>query len=220
MSISGCWRFWLVSGRMSERLGQAFFARPATEVAPALLGQLLVRKLDGVRLAGRIVETEAYCPSGTPDLACHGSKNRGRPTARTTVMFGPAGHIYIYLNYGLHWMFNVVTGASGEPGAVLVRALEPVAGQGKMATLRENRPESEWTNGPAKLTQALQIDDQFSGASLFAVDGVIWIEKAPALLPEQVCCGPRVGLGQTPEPWFSMPWRFWEGGNPYVSKYR
>ncbi|MCA9983756.1 MAG: DNA-3-methyladenine glycosylase [Anaerolineales bacterium] len=205
---------------MSKRLAQSFYARPATVVAQALLGQILVRELDGVRLAGRIVETEAYCDGAEPDLACHGSKNGGRPTARTAVMFGPAGHIYIYLNYGLHWMFNIVTGEPDKPSAVLVRALAPVAGQAKMATLRGDRPEQEWTNGPAKLTQALAIDNSFNGASLFAPDGVIWIEQAPALSAAQLCRGPRVGLGKTPEPWFSIPWRFWEGDNPFVSSYR
>ena len=205
---------------MAEQLGQSFYARPATRVAQALLGQLLVRELDGSRLAGRIVETEAYCDGDEPDLACHGSKNDGRPTARTAVMFGPAGYIYIYLNYGLHWMFNIVTGEPDKPSAVLVRALEPVAGQAKMATLRGHRPEPEWTNGPAKLTQALRIDNSFNGASLFAPNGVIWIEQAPAVAPEKICRGPRVGLGKTPEPWFSVPWRFWEGDNPFVSSYR
>ena len=203
-----------------SRLTQSFYARPATVVAQALLGQLLVRQAEGVRLSGRIVETEAYCGGDEPDLACHGTRNNGRPTARSAVMFGPAGHAYIYFNYGIHWLFNVVTGQSGEASGVLIRAVEPLEGQPLMARLRQGQPMQQWTNGPAKLTKALLIDKSQNGASLFAPDGVIWIEAAPSIAAQDVCRGPRVGLGKTPEPWFSIPWRYWEKGNRYVSKYR
>ena len=165
-------------------------------------------------------KTEAYCASEEPDLACHGAKNKGRPTRRTAVMFGPAGFVYIYLNYGLHWMFNVVTGQPDVPGAVLVRAVEPVSGEAIMSELRAGLPREQWTNGPAKLTRALQIDKSFNEAPLFADEGVVWIEAGPELSLDEVCSGPRVGLGKTPEPWFSIPWRFWERNNPFVSKYR
>jgi DNA-3-methyladenine glycosylase len=104
-------------------LPQDFYARPARVVAPELLGKKLVRMWNDQRIAGLIVETEAYCDADEPDLACHGDRaNNGRPTSRTEVMFGPAGYSYIYFTYGMHWMFNIVTGETGQANAVLIRA--------------------------------------------------------------------------------------------------
>ena len=200
------------------QLGQDFYARPARTVAVDLLGKKLVRLVDGRRLAGMIVETEAYCDAAEPDLACHGDRaNNGRPTPRTQIMFGPAGYAYVYFTYGIHWMFNIVTGQEGFANAVLVRALEPLEGEEIMAQNRFNRPRSQWTNGPAKLAQALAIDRLLNGANLFRPGGVIWIEDAPPITQEAIGVGPRVGLGKTPEPWLSMPWRYWIKGNPFVS---
>lgn len=202
------------------KLTQDFYARPARQVAVDLLGKRLVRLIDGRRVSGIIVETEAYCDSEEPDLACHGDRaNNGRPTPRTQVMFGAAGYAYIYFTYGIHWMFNIVTGQPGEANAVLIRALEPVEGEEIMALNRGGkRPRSEWTNGPAKLAQALAIDKKLNGANLFGPDGVIWIEDGPAIAPDVLGVGPRVGLGKTPEPWYSVPWRYWIEGNEFVSK--
>ena len=200
------------------RLQRPFFARPARVVAQELLGKRLVRSLNGRLLAGTIVETEAYCDSDEPDLACHGHRaNRGKPTGRTAVMFGSAGFAYVYFSYGIHWLFNVVTGEPGQANAVLVRALEPVLGLEEMQRGRNGRSAAQLTNGPAKLTQALQIDKSFGGANLCHPDGVLWIEDAPPLPSAVICCGPRIGLGKTPEPWLSMPWRYWVCGNPFVS---
>ncbi|MBK8901794.1 MAG: DNA-3-methyladenine glycosylase [Anaerolineaceae bacterium] len=196
-----------------------FYAHSARTVAQALLGKTLVRRLNGRRLSGTIVETEAYCDGDAPDLACHGERvNNAQPTPRTAVMFGPAGVAYVYFTYGIHWMFNVVTGQTGQPNAVLVRALEPVEGIDQMMALRGERPLTQLTNGPAKLAQALAIDKSLNGANLCAPDGVIWIEDAPAVPPSLIAVGPRIGLGKTPEPWYSMPWRYWLAGNPFVSK--
>lgn len=201
------------------RLQRPFLARPARVVAVELLGKTLVRLVDGQRVAGTIVETEAYCDSEEPDLACHGHRaNNGRPTPRTAVMFGPAGYSYVYFTYGIHWMFNIVTGQPGEANAVLVRALEPLAG---LPIMRQNRggvADSQLTNGPAKLAQALKIDKSLNETNLCQPDGVIWLEDAPAIESVQVAAGPRIGLGKTPEPWFSMPWRYWIAGNQHVSK--
>jgi DNA-3-methyladenine glycosylase len=197
-------------------LPAAFFARPARQVAQALLGQRLVRRLDGARISGVIVETEAYCDSDAPDLACHGARNQGRPTRRTAVMFGPPGFAYVYFTYGNHWLFNVVTGRPGQANAVLIRALEPVEGAALMAVRRAGRPRSAWTNGPGKLAQALAIDAALNGAALTDPNGLIWIEAGPT--PEAIACGPRIGLGKTPEPWLSVPWRYWLPGNPFVSR--
>jgi DNA-3-methyladenine glycosylase len=196
-----------------------FYNRPARTVAQALLGYRLVRWLNGRRLSGVIVETEAYCDHSTDrDLACHGDRaNNGRPTPRSAVMFGPAGHAYVYFTYGMHWMFNVVTGEAGQANAVLIRALEPVEGIETMEQ-RRKRPFAELTNGPAKLAQALAIDKSLGGANLCAPDSVIWIEAYRAITPDAIALGPRIGLGQTPEPWFSMPWRYWVEGNRFVSR--
>lgn len=202
-----------------ERLGYDVYARPSCTVAQVLLGKKLVRQIDGRLLSGIIVETEAYCDSTERDLACHGDKaNGGSPTPRTQVMFGPAGHAYVYFTYGVHWMFNVVTGKSGQANAVLIRALEPIAGQDFMREQRGGRPLAELTNGPAKLAQAFAIDKNQNGINLCDPNGVIWIETAPDLAPAQIGNGPRIGLGKTPEPWLSMPWRYWVRGNPFVSK--
>lgn len=200
-------------------LPPTFYARPARTVAQALLGKKLVRQLNGRTLSGTIVETEAYCDANEPDLACHGDRaNNGQPTPRTAVMFGPAGFAYVYFTYGIHWLFNVVTGDVGQANAVLIRALEPVAGVEKMVEHRGERPLPQLTNGPAKLTQALAIDKSLNAANLCQPDGVIWIEDAPAVPPNQIAVGPRIGLGKTPEPWYSIPWRYWLADNPFVSK--
>ena len=201
------------------KLPQAFYAHSARTVAQALLGKKLVRRLDGRLLSGIIVETEAYCDGEERDLACHGERvNDAQPTPRTAVMFGPAGFAYVYFTYGIHWMFNVVTGQAGQPNAVLVRALEPVDGIEQMREHRGERPLAQLTNGPAKLTQALAIDKSHNGQNLCRPDGVIWIEDAPAVPQSHIAVGPRIGLGKTPEPWYSIPWRYWLADNPFVSK--
>ncbi len=208
-----------------ERLERPFFTRPACVVAQELLGKRLVRMVNGRILSGIIVETEAYCDSDELDLACHGDRaNGGRPTPRTAVMFGPAGFAYVYFTYGMHWMFNVVTGQVGQANAVLIRALEPVDGVAVMVENRNGRfsqngrPHPQLTNGPAKLAQALAIDKSLNGANLCATGGVIWIANAPDLPAAAVASGPRIGLGQTPEPWLSMPWRYWVRENKFVSR--
>jgi len=189
-----------------------------------------VRVIDGERshdnpasspkvLSGLIVETEAYCDGEARDMARHGDRaNSGPPTPRTQIMFGPAGHAYVYFTYGMHWMFNVVTGQTGQANAVLIRALQPVEGVERMQQQRRGRPYHELTNGPAKLAQALAIDQFYNGANLCDPEGVIWIETAPAVDPALIKSGPRIGLGQTPEPWLSMPWRYWIKENSFVSR--
>jgi DNA-3-methyladenine glycosylase len=199
-------------------LPQTFYARSARQVAVDLLGKRLVRLLDDKRVSGIIVETEAYCDADQPDLACHGDRaNNGRPTARTAVMFGPAGNAFVYFTYGMHWMFNVVTGIEGEANAVLIRALEPVEGLETMRSLRQ-RSDSELTNGPAKLAQALAIDKSLNSVSLLENDSAIWIEEGIGIAQDEISTGPRIGLGQTPEPWFSVPWRYWVSDHPFVSR--
>jgi DNA-3-methyladenine glycosylase len=189
------------------RLPRSFFARPTLEVARALLGQRLVRLRppDGPaapeRLAGLIVETEAYV--GQEDLACHA---RGGLTARNKVMFGAPGHAYVYFTYGMHWMLNVVTEVEGFPAAVLVRAIVPVSGVDTMRRLRHDRPDRILTDGPAKLTQALDIDRALNGSDLCAAGVSLWVEAAPPVPEAAVTYGPRIGIDHTPEPWKSLPW--------------
>jgi DNA-3-methyladenine glycosylase len=206
----------LVSSRL---LRPEFYSSNSRQVAAQLLGKRLVRSIDGRRLSGIIVETEAYCDADEPDLACHGDRaNAGRPTLRTEVMFGPAGFAYVYFTYGMHWMFNVVTGENGVASAVLIRALEPEEGQEAMARHRARRRRDEWTNGPGKLAQALAIDKSLNGANLCRPDSHIWIEEGSFIDPVRIERGRRIGLGSTPEPWRSVPWRFWVKGNRFVSR--
>jgi DNA-3-methyladenine glycosylase len=129
------------------RLGREFYARDTLTVARELLGQRLVRVMeDGQRLAGIIVETEAYI--GEEDQACHASHGR---TPRNAVMYGPAGFAYIYFIYGMYYCLNVVTEQEGFPAAVLIRAIEPTEGIPRMQAYRQGRPLHELTNGPGKL---------------------------------------------------------------------
>ena len=185
-------------------------------MARELLGKRLVRLQNGRCLSGLVVETEAYCDSVEPDLACHAARaNNGQPTKRTAVIFGPAGVAYVYFIYGMYWMLNIVTGQPGQANVVLIRALEPVEGVEEMLVNRNGR--SALTNGPGKLAQALQIDKNLADANLCDPNGVLWIEDAPAIPPKNIATGPRIGLGKTPEPWYSAPWRYWVRDNKFVS---
>jgi DNA-3-methyladenine glycosylase len=185
------------------RLTHAFFDRPTLQVARALLGQRLVRLRDGERLAGLIVETEAYV--GEADLACHARVGK---TPRTAVMYTAPGHAYVYFTYGMHWLLNFVTEPAGFPAAVLVRALAPQTGLATMRVLRRGQPDAILTNGPAKLAQALAIDGALNGLDLCARGAPLWVEAAPPVPDSAVVLGPRIGLGSTPEPWLSQPWNF------------
>jgi len=184
-------------------LPRSFYARPTLQVARELLGARLVRVEGGGRLAGIIVEAEAYC--GEQDLGCHAKAGR---TPRTEVMYGPPGHAYVYFTYGMHWLFNCVTRLEGSPEAVLIRAIVPVEGLEQIAARRGHQPRKLWTDGPAKLTQALGIDGAQNGVDLTRADEPVFIEPGQTIPDEQVTIGPRVGLNTVPEPWKSKPWRF------------
>ena len=194
-------------------LPRSFYAQPTRRLAKALLGCRLVRSLDGQRAAGVIVETEAYI--GESDLACHARAGR---TARTEVMYGRPGLVYVYFTYGLHWMLNVVSEHEDYPAAVLIRAIEPVEGVALMQAARGQRPGGDLTNGPAKLCQALRIDRALNGVDLTAARSSLWIEADRTVPARSILSGPRIGLGSTPEPWFSKPWRYWIKDNPFLSK--
>ncbi len=185
------------------RLRRSFFDRPTLEVARALLGQRLVRLRGEERLAGLIVEAEAYI--GQEDMACHAHSGL---TPRNAALFGPPGHAYVYFTYGMHWLLNFVTEAEGRPAAVLVRALVPVSGVATMHRLRRGQPDRILTDGPAKLTQALDIDGAFNGYDVCAAEARLFVEAAPAAPESVVTYRPRVGVNYAPEPWKSKPWNF------------
>lgn len=181
-----------------------FYDRLAVEVARDLLGCRLVRLQNGQRLVGMIMETEAY--QGEEDLGCHASVGK---TPRTAVMYGPPGHAYVYFTYGMHWLLNAVTEGEGIPAAVLIRAIQPLEGESQMAINRPiNAKGPGWTNGPAKLTQALQINGDLNQADLCNQASGLWIENGERLPDAQIFQTPRVGLNNVPEPWRSIPWRF------------
>ena len=183
----------------STCLPHEFYARPTLTVARQLLGQRLVRLLDGTLLAGMITETEAYI--GEEDLGCHASAGK---TLRNAVMYGPPGFAYVYFTYGMHWMLNTVTEQAGFPAAVLIRAIQPLEGVEIISARRQG-----WdTFGPAKLTRALAVDGVFNGVDLCSPDSDLRIEVGTAVDEEDIITSPRVGLYTVPEPWKSMPWRF------------
>jgi len=192
-----------VNSVVNSILPREFYNRPTLTVARELLGAILVRVENGARVAGMIVETEAYV--GESDLGCHAKAGR---TPRTEVMYGPPGRAYVYFTYGMHWMLNAVTEAEGFPAAVLIRAIQPVEGIEVIAARRGTQPRARWTDGPAKLTQALGIDRALNGADLCNPDAGLWIEAGKSIPGESVTIGPRVGLNTVPEPWKSKPWRF------------
>lgn len=186
-----------------QRLTRSFYDRPALEVARDLLGKRLVRIDDGGRLAGVIIETEAY--DGEDDLGCHCRAGR---TPRTLVMYGLPGHAYVYFTYGMHWMLNFVVEAPDYPAAILIRAIHPVEGVEIIAKRRASQPAAHWTDGPGKICQALNIDKRYNGADLCDEKAHLFVEKGEAIPDSSVTIGPRVGLNTVPEPWKSVPWRF------------
>jgi DNA-3-methyladenine glycosylase len=164
---------------------------------------------DGQRLAGRIVETEAYEPG---DPASHGFRGM---TARNAVMFGTAGRLYVYFTYGNHWMLNAVTGAPSVGSAVLLRALQPLEGLPVMATARGRERPLDLCSGPGKLAQALAVDGSDDGADL--VRGpTIWIEEGARVARDLVGTSPRVGVRVG----LDRHWRFFVAGDPFVSRGR
>jgi DNA-3-methyladenine glycosylase len=187
----------------ASRLSYSFFARPALQVARELLGARLVRLENGQRLSGLIIETEAY--SGEEDLGCHARVGR---TPRTQVMYGPPGHAYVYFTYGMHWCLNFVVETEGFPAAVLIRAIQPVEGLEVIAARRDGVPSEHWTDGPAKLTKALDIARAFNGADLCALSSQLFVERGVHIPDAQFVTTPRIGLKNVLEPWRSIPWHF------------
>lgn len=188
----------------SVPLPRDFYARNALDTARQLLGKLLVRiEAEKTRISGIIIETEAY--RGEEDLGCHCRAGR---TPRTQVMYGPAGHAYVYFTYGMHWMLNFVTEAEGFPAAILIRAIYPLEGLPVIESRRGDQPHSQWTNGPGKICQALNINKSFNGMDLCSPYSKLYVLDRETIPDSAVTTGPRVGLNTVPEPWKSIPWRF------------
>lgn len=181
-------------------------------MAHDLLGCHLVRELhNGQRLVGRIVEVEAYM--GPHDTACHAAKGR---TARTEVMFGPPGHAYVYLIYGIHHMLNIVTLREGYPCAVLIRAMEPVLGEPRMRLLRSAKGR-QLSNGPGKLAKALAVDKSLYGHDLTQGEQ-LWVSARRPETKQRISSGPRVGIDYAEAEHRDAPWRLWIADNPWVSR--
>lgn len=193
------------------KLGRGFYARPVLVVARECIGKVLVHRTPEGEAAGRIVEAEAY--RGPLDLAAHSA--RGLRTKRTEVMFGPAGHAYVYLIYGISWAMNMIAGDEGEPHGVLIRALEPLRGLDLMVRRRGGIPPGarELTNGPGKLTQALGITGAEYGRDLCG--DVLFLEE-PEHPAGRVGRSARINVGYAGR-WAAKRWRFYERGNRYVS---
>ncbi|MEM8835376.1 MAG: DNA-3-methyladenine glycosylase [Planctomycetota bacterium] len=196
---------------------RSFLAVRAEDLAPALLGCVLVRALDdGTRLSGRIVETEAYV--GPEDRASHAFN--GHRSARNEHMYARPGTSYVYFTYGMHYCMNIAAFKKDHPAAVLIRALEPLDGIEPMRAHRR-RPNAkralsdrDLCSGPAKLCQALRIDKDLSGFDL-CVRETLWLERGDA--PASIETGPRIGIDRAQE-WVAKPLRFWEAENPNVSR--
>ncbi len=165
-----------------NRLGNDFFKRDALVVAPELLGKTIVRKLgNGTIFRLPVSEIEVY--RGMEDQACHASKGL---TRRNRVMFGPGGSVYMYLVYGMHWMFNIVTGGADQPEAILIRGVGDIY-------------------GPGRVTALLKMDGSFYEENITQSDR-IWMENAHPV--KEYTTGPRVGIHYAGEPWISIPWRY------------
>ncbi len=184
-----------------------FYARPTETVARGLLGQILVSDVGGRRrqTAGRIVEVEAYI--GPQDPACHAYGHRRTP--RTEPLYGPPGTAYVYFTYGMHWCLNAVTEPPDYPAAVLIRALEPIAG---LATMRRRRGKEPLCSGPARLCEALGVTGKLNGVSL--QHGLLRIVEGKKPKPGDIVTGPRIGITQAAD----WPLRFYLKDSRYVSK--
>ena len=193
----------------ARALPRSFYARGPRALARALLGRVLVHD-DPVagRLAGRIIETEAY--GGSDDPASHAFRGR---TPRNRVMFGAPGHAYVYFTYGMHHCVNVVCGLEGRAAAVLVRALVPLLGVNVMARRRGTSERSRLARGPGALARALGLERRHDGADLTA--GPLWVADLPPVREgRRVNRGPRVGIRFAAD----RPWRYWLQDEPGVSK--
>jgi len=196
-----------------KKLDRPFYGRTnVVEIARDLLGKILITNFDGLLTSGRIVETEAY--NGITDKASHAYS--GRRTARTEVMFGEGGTAYVYLCYGIHHLFNVVTNEKGIPHAVLIRALEPLEGiPAMLQRTGKKKPDHTLTRGPGNLSRAMGLRTPHTGSSLLEEE--LFIADDGYRLPKaDIGVSPRIGVEYAEED-AALPYRFFIKGNPYVS---
>lgn len=195
------------------KLNEDFYQRTnVVKIARDLLGKVLLTNIDGVITGGAIVETEAY---SWKERGCHAYGQRKTP--RNAIMFDKGGFSYVYLCYGIHYLFNVVTNRPATPEAVLVRAVEPLTGLEEMK-MRRGKLQNQFhlTSGPGKLTKALGIDRTFNGKSL--LDDEIWIEDPGMKVADKnIVASERIGIDYAGED-ARLPWRFSLKGNPWVSR--
>ncbi len=184
--------------------------KDVVRVARDLLGKTLVTLTDGKLTSGLIVETEAY---SYRERGCHAFNNK--MTERNKVMFEQGGVAYVYLCYGVHNLFNIVTNKAGKADAVLVRALQPVQGEETMLARMKVNSLKRITSGPGKLTKALGIDRKLNGISL--VNSDLWIEEGKKILRSEITMATRIGIDYAGED-AKLPWRFYVKGNEWVSK--
>ncbi|MFA5075017.1 MAG: DNA-3-methyladenine glycosylase [Candidatus Babeliales bacterium] len=169
---------------ITKIIDSKFFDRPVLQVSQELLGQYIIRKINNQKLKLQITEIEGY--DGPLDLACHG---RFGKTERTVPMFGPAGHFYVYLIYGIHWMLNIVTGPENYPAAILIRGTKEIS-------------------GPGKLTNFLKIDKSFN-SKLAITDNNLWFEKNTEIIKQKnILRTPRIGVDYAGPIWSQKPYRF------------
>lgn len=196
-----------------QKLKRSFYNRPdVVQIARDLIGKVLVTQFDGLLTAGRIVESEAY--AGETDMASHARK--GRRTARTEVMYGPAGVTYVYLCYGIHQMFNVVTNEKDIPHAILIRALHPMVGIEHMLQ-RTGKPKLDFTltRGPGNVAKALGLHTRHTGTSLLGEE-IFIAEDDFRLSAKDIQATARIGVDYAGED-AQLPYRFILKNNPYVS---
>jgi len=194
------------------KLKKTFYQQhDVTAIAKQLLGKILVTDINGVRTAGMIVETEAY--AGVGDRASHAWNNRR--TKRTEVMYRSGGFAYVYLCYGIHYLFNVVTNVEDTPHAVLIRALQPVDGIDMMQRRYNNKPSAKLTAGPGSLCKAMGIDAALNGESLTGKK--VWIETGQDVADDDIAISTRVGVQYAGEDAY-LPYRFSIKNNGWVSK--
>jgi len=188
-------------------LPRRFYLRPARAVARDLLGCIVVSRRARAVTAGRIVETEAYL--GPEDAASHAAFRPGSHA----LFYGEGGFAYVYLNYGIHYCLNAIAGATGRPGCVLIRALEPLAGLSAMARRRGVGPDAtRLASGPGNLTRALGITLRDNGADL--TRGRFTIEPPDRPRDFRITSGPRIGITRA----IDLPLRFWIANNPFLSR--
>jgi DNA-3-methyladenine glycosylase len=196
-----------------KKLDHSFYDRKnVVQIARDLLGKILVTQFDGIRSSGRIVETEAY--NGVNDRACHAFG--GRRTARTEHIYGGPGTVYVYICYGMHHLFNVITNKKDIPHAVLIRALEPIEGvEHMLARTGKPLPDFTLTKGPGNLARALGMSKIHTGQNLFS-DEIFIEDDGMRYKKDQVTITKRIGVESARED-AELPYRFIVKGNPYVS---